>query len=162
LLFRAYIYQASYWQIPFALSLGTSRVVTAVIKALIDAMAPPKRPPQLVSAHATPKKNKKAATPATPSSVNESTDNPKKAIVSKQRKPPKSDEELKRNAIKGNPHSVKIYNANLENSKAVIAGYLGLADTNALAELLSDDSEFNNCSYQGAANPAFRELNPPK
>lgn len=139
----------------------TSRLVTTVIRALIDAMVPPKRPPQLVSAHVTPKKNKKAATSATPSSANESTDQSKKAIVSKQRKPPKSDEELKRNAIKSNPHGVKIYNANLENSKAVMAGYLGLADTNGLAELLSNDSEFDNCSYQGAANPTFRKLNPP-
>jgi len=83
--------------------------------------------------------------PASPAS--ESSEQP--AIVSKPRKPPKSDAELKRNALLSNPRGVRIYNANLENSKAVMAGYLLLRDTNALAALLAKDGASNNYSFQG-------------
>jgi hypothetical protein len=98
-------------------------------------MAPSKKGPQLVSAQITPKKGRKPTTPA--SSTGESSEQP--AIVSKPRKPPKGDAELKRNALLSNPRGVRIYNTNLENSKAVIAGYLLLPDTNALAALLDQE-----------------------
>jgi hypothetical protein len=99
-------------------------------------MAGGKRGLQLVSSKITPKKSTPASSQAESSA--------KKAIASKARKPPKGDAELKRNAIKSNPHGVRIYNANLENSKAVMAGYLSLADTNALAELIVEEGRSNN------------------
>jgi hypothetical protein len=108
-------------------------------------MAPGKKGPQLVSAQITPNKAHKPSTPA--SSAGESSEQP--ATVSKPRKPPKGDAELKRNALLSNPRGVRIYNANLENSKAVLAGYLLLRDTNALAALLAKEGAGNNCSFQG-------------
>ena len=72
--------------------------------------------------------------------------NTKHAVALKPRKPPKSDVDLKKEAIRSNPNGVRIFNTNLENSKAVMAGYLQLADTNALATLLSRAGELDNCS----------------
>jgi hypothetical protein len=111
-------------------------------------MTPRKNAPRHASAQITPKKPALNST----STSSQAGSPAKRAIASKARKPPKDDAELKRNAIKGNPHGVRIYNANLENSKAVMAGYLNLADTNALAQLLAREGRYNNCSYQGHAN----------
>jgi len=94
-------------------------------------MGPRKNAPQLVSAQVTPRKSTQSGTLASPQGP------AKKAIVSKARKPPKGDEELKRSAIKGNPPGVRIYSPNLENAKAVMAGYLFLTDTNELNQLLA-------------------------
>jgi hypothetical protein len=118
-------------------------------------MAPSKKGPQLVSAQITPKKSRRATTSASP--TGESPTQP--AIVSKPRKPPKGDAELKRNALLSNPHGVRIYNTNLENSKAVMAGYLLLPDTNALAALLAQEGACNNCNYQGLANALLDNSN---
>ena len=118
-------------------------------------MASNKKGPQLVSAQITPKKSRKATTSV--STTGESSAQP--AITSKPRKPPKSDAELKRNAILSNPHGVQISNANLENSKAVMAGYLLLPGTNALAALLAQEGLCNSCSYQGLANAPLDNLN---
>lgn len=104
-------------------------------------MGPRKNAPQLVSAQVTPRKSTQSSTPAS------SHGSAKKAIVSKARKPPKGDEELKSSAIKGNPPSVRIYSPNLENAKAVMAGYLSLKDTNELAQLLARLGTSDNCSY---------------
>jgi hypothetical protein len=118
-------------------------------------MALGKKGPRLVSAQITPRKGGKATTPA--SSTGEGS--AQAAIVSKTRKPPKSDTELKRNALLSNPRGVKIYNANLENSKAVMAGYLLLPDTNALAALLAQEGACHNCSYQGLADTPLDNAN---
>jgi len=104
-------------------------------------MGPRKNAPQLVSAQVTPRKSTQSSTPAS------SHGSAKKAIVSKARKPPKGDEELKSSAIKGNPPGVRIYSPNLENAKAVMAGYLSLKDTNELAQLLARLGTSDNCSY---------------
>lgn len=100
-------------------------------------MAPRKNAPQLVSAQVTPKKRTQSGTPA--SSQGESSAKP--AVASKARKPPKEDAELKALALKANPAGVRIINTNLENSKAVMAGYLFLPDTNALAQFMNRDGK---------------------
>jgi len=106
-------------------------------------MAPRKKALALVSAQSASKKKnvKTASSLANGEGLQKATTALKAAVTAGLRKPPKADNLLRSEAIKSNPHGVRIYNANLENSKAVIAGYLNVKDTQSLAQLLDREGK---------------------